>query len=231
MIHFFKSLTRFELALWSLSVCAITLSAVLSGMPDPLSLSASLVGVTSLILIAKGRVAGQILMVAFSVMYGVSSYFVAYYGEMITYMCMTLPMAVLSAVSWIRHPYRDSGTVEIARPSRRQIAEMLTLSLPVTFGFYFLLRALGNGSLFFSTVSILTSFLAAYLTFLRSRAYALLYAANDVVLIVLWSLAAAHTGEGISYVVCFSVFLVNDLYGFFSWGRMVKAQSSSPDPR
>ena len=85
-----------EIALWSLSVLLITVSFAVFGGNGYLSLIASLIGVTSLILNAKGNPIGQALMIVFSLMYGVISYSFAYYGEMITYLGMTMPMAVLA---------------------------------------------------------------------------------------------------------------------------------------
>lgn len=70
-----------------------------------------------------------------------------------------------------------------------------------------------------------TSFLAVYFTFRRSPHYALAYAANDVVLIVLWSLATAENPAYLSVVVCFFAFLANDIYGFCNWKKMLAAQS------
>ena len=46
-------------------------------------------------LMAKGNPVGQGLMILFSVLYGIISWRVAYYGEMITYLGMTAPMAAL----------------------------------------------------------------------------------------------------------------------------------------
>ena len=66
-----------------------------------------------------------------------------------------------------------------------------------------------------------------YLTFRRSPYFALAYAANDVVLIVLWALAAAENVTYISVIICFVVFLVNDLYGFASWKQMEKRQQNA----
>ena len=71
-----------------------------------------------------------------------------------------------------------------------------------------------------------TSFVAAYLTFRRSPLYALAYAANDIVLIVLWVLASLEDISYISVTVCFVTFLVNDIYGFVSWNRMRKRQAA-----
>ncbi|MCI8709700.1 MAG: nicotinamide mononucleotide transporter [Dorea sp.] len=62
------------------------------------------------------------------------------------------------------------------------------------------------------------------MTFRRSAFFALGYAANDVVLIVLWVLAACADISYISVVICFGVFLVNDIYGFVSWSKMQRRQ-------
>ncbi len=67
--------------------------------------------------------------------------------------------------------------------------------------------------------------MASALTFLRSPYYALFYAANDIVLIVLWSLASAENISYIPMVICFSCFFINDLYGFINWQRMKKRQT------
>ena len=54
--------------------------------------------------------------------------------------------------------------------------------------------------------------------------YALGYALNDVVLILLWLLASATDPSYVSVVVCFSIFLLNDMYGYFNWVRIEKRQ-------
>lgn len=225
--EYIRSFTKFERGLWFASVLVITVSFLISGGGNFLSLTASLIGVTSLIFIARGYVFGQILMVVFSVFYGIISFFFSYYGEMITYLGMTAPMAVMSMISWIRHPYRKTKEVEVSRVTRGQIAVMLILTILVTAAFYFILKALGNASLVISTISVTTSFIAAYLTFLRSEFYALGYAANDIVLIILWIIAAVSDISCLPMVLCFVMFLFNDLYGFYSWRKMRKRQTAS----
>jgi len=183
--------------------------------------------VTSLLFVAKGYVCGQILMVIFSVMYGVISLVFRYYGEMITYLGMTAPMAVVTAVSWYRHPYAGTREVAVSHLTRRQAVLLPILTVVVTLAGYALLAALGNAQMLFSTISVATSFIAAALTFCRSPYYALGYAANDVVLVVLWVLAAAADPAYWSMVICFALFLINDLYGFVNWRRMQRRQSCS----
>ncbi len=89
---------------------------------------------------------------------------------------------------------------------------------------YFVLDAFHTANIVPSTISVTTSFVAVYLTFRRSPFYALGYAANDVVLIVLWVLASITDARYLSVVVCFAAFLINDIYGFLSWRKMKERQ-------
>ncbi len=224
----FKTLTKFEKGLWLTSLAVTLLSYLLSylfsGSGDLLNLIASLIGVTALIFVAKGLVLGQLLTVVFSVFYGIISVLFSYYGEMITYLFMTTPMAIVAAVEWIKNPYKDTQEVKVHKVTKKQLAVMWLLALLVTVLFYFILKALNTANLFFSTVSITTSFVASYLTFLRSPYYAIGYSANDMVLIILWILASVEDISYLPMVACFIMFLFNDLYGFYNWRRMQKRQ-------
>lgn len=217
--------TRTDLLLWAGSAVLIFLSFLLFDRGSVLTLAASLTGVTSLIFNAKGHPFGQLLMVVFSVMYGVISWDAAYYGEMITYLGMSMPMAVFALVSWLRNPFeKGKSEVRVNRIGGREAVLLVLLTAGVTVGFYFILEALHTANLLPSTLSVATSFLAAYLTFRRSAGYALAYAANDRVLIVLWTLDARRDPASVSVIVCFVVFLANDLYGYISWRRMRERQ-------
>ena len=220
-----SSLTKFEKALWLISSLIITVSFLFGTDKNPLTLIVSLIGVTSLIFIAKGNVWGQILMIIFSIIYGYISYKTRYYGEMITYVGMTGPMAVMALVAWLKNPFEgEENQVAVAEITPMKIAVVTALSIIVTVIFYFILRYFNTANLVLSTVSVLTSFFAASLTFLRSPYYALGYAANDVVLIILWVLASMENPGYIPMVMCFVVFFVNDVYGYISWKRMAEMQ-------
>ncbi len=217
------SLTVFEKILWAVSTAVLILSFFLGDRSDFTVLAATLVGATALIFTAKGNVLGQMLIIVFAVLYAIVSFKQAYYGEVITYLFMSGGIACFSTVQWIRHPYSE-GTVRVGHPSKLTFVLLAVLTAAVTFAFYFLLRALGTSSLIFSTVSVATSFAASSLTLLRSPYYAAAYALNDIVLIVLWSIAAASDPSAIPMIICFVTFLANDIYGFTNWLRMEKLQ-------
>lgn len=223
----FRDLTRFELILWLLSVAVVIASFILSGGEGILTTIASLIGVTALIFVAKGYVIGQVLTVVFSVFYGIISFYFTYYGEMITYLCMSAPAAAITVVEWLRHPYKGTKEVKVSRLTPKRIVLMIVFTLVATVAFYFILGALGNANLIVSTISVTTSFLASFLTFCRSPYYALAYAANDVVLIVLWILATLESITYLPMVFCFIMFLANDVYGFYAWKRMEKRQEKA----
>ena len=216
-----------ERLLWSCSVLFILVSFWLFGGQDWLTLTASLIGATSLLFIAKGNPVGQLLTVVFSLLYGYISLTFRYYGEMITYLGMTAPMAVAALVSWLRHPYKgDRAQVQVNRLAAKEPGLLALLTAAVTGVFYFILAAFGTANLLPSTLSVATSFAAVYLTCRRSPWYALAYAANDVVLVCLGVLAAMENPGYISVVVCFVMFLANDIYGFISWRRMGQRQAA-----
>lgn len=220
----FRKLSAFERGLLAISLLGVGVSYLISPAPDLLSLVASLIGVTALIFVAKGYVLGQVLTVVFALLYGIVSFRLRYYGEVMTYLGMTSPMAVFSIVSWLRHPYQNSGEVAVARLSRRAKLLLPLTAAAVTTAFYFILAALDTANLPVSTISVTTSYFASALTFLRSPCYALAYAANDLVLILLWATAAFSDPAYLPMVLCFSMFLLNDIYGFINWRRMARRQ-------
>ena len=217
--------SKTDIIVWSSSAAAVLISFLLFDRENYLTLAASLVGVTSLIYNAKGNPFGQLLMVVFSLMYGVISYTFAYYGEMVTYLGMTMPMAAFALISWLRNPYNGNrAEVRVNRISQAEALFMWLLTAAVTAVLYFILAYFGTANLVPSTLSVTTSFVAVYLTFRRNPYFAVAYAANDIVLIVLWVMASIADVRYISVVVCFAAFLVNDLYGFVSWQRMKRRQ-------
>ncbi len=218
--------SKTELWLWLGSVFFIIASFCVFDRANYLTLTASVIGVTSLIYNAKGNPFGQLLMIIFSVLYGIISYTFAYYGEMITYLGMTAPMAFIALVTWLKNPYKgNKAEVKVNSIKRAEICLMLIFTAVVTYVFYYILKYFNTENLGLSTLSVTTSFIAAYLTFRRSPYFALAYAANDVVLIGLWVLASICDISYLSVIICFIVFLINDLYGFINWLKIQKRQN------
>lgn len=52
------------------------------------------------------------------------------------------------------------------------------------------------------------------------------YTTNDIVLIILWTIATMSHISYLSVVICFIAFLFNDLYGFVNWLNIRKRQQN-----
>lgn len=218
-----SNLSKLEKGLWLVSMLSIIISFLIAGNYDIATVIASLIGVTALIFVAKGNAIGQFLIILFAVIYAFISWKCRYYGEMITYLGMTAPIALCSMIAWMKNPYSEQE-VKVSHVTVPKWIVLIVLTGMVTWGFYYVLKYFDTPNLIVSTISVTTSFFAASLTFLRSPYYALFYAGNDIVLIVLWVLAARKESSYLPMVICFVIFLVNDIYGFWSWQAMQKRQ-------
>ncbi len=221
MIKLKTYFSKTDIILWTSSVILIIISFCIFDRENFMTLGASLIGVTSLIFSAKGNPFGQMLMVIFSLLYGVISYGFTYYGEMITYLGMTMPMAIFSLISWLKNPYNgNKAEVKVNALTVKENIFMWVLTVIVTFLFYFILKHFETANIIPSTLSVTTSFLAVYLTFRRSPYFAIAYAFNDIILIILWVLATIYDIRYFSVIMCFATFLINDIYGFICWKKM-----------
>lgn len=221
-----KYFSTFELILYFGSILVILLSFFLTKNSNYMYLSTSLLGATAIIFVSKGNPIGQALTIAFSILYCIISFSFQYYGEMITYLGMTAPIAIISLFSWLRHPFNgNKSEVTVNKLNKKEYGTMFTLAVIVTIAFYFILKTFNTTNLILSTVSVLTSFLAAYLSLRRSPLYGIAYGLNDSILIALWILATLNNLEYLSMVICFAIFLINDMYGYLNWSKIQKKQA------
>lgn len=226
MKKIFPTFTKFEIFLLIFSLLTISSTFFIFDGKNYLAMIASLVGAVAIIFCAKGNPIGQGLFIIFGLLYGYISITYAYWGEMLTYLGMSVPMAIYSLITWLKNPYNDNqAEVKVSIIKRKDIMLLIPLTLAVTVAFYFILKYLGTSNLLVSTFSVSTSFSAVYLTSKRSPFYALAYALNDIVLIILWTLASITNPSYVSVTVCFCIFLINDLYGYYNWIRMQRVQA------
>ncbi len=220
-----KRLTAIEKVLLLLSFASPIAAFIAFQSNDYLNLASSLIGIATLFLLAKANCIGTIVSMAFSISYAIVSYRFRYYGEMMLYLFLYLPIEVFTLIVWFRNRYGNGHQVKVERTRGIDFAIGSMLAAAVTFGAYFLLRELGTENLIWSTVSVFTSMIACYFLLRRTSFYAIFYSINDVILIILWVHAAIKDSSYACMAVCFTCFLANDLYGFFSWTRIRNLQA------
>ena len=217
-----------EWVLWLLTVGPVVAVFLLVPDPDWLTLCSAVIGITSVLLIAKGWVLGEFLTAAFTGFYGAVSAINGFYGEVISAFAITLPLSILSIVAWIRHPFPENGEVEVGgRIPKKQILLLLVLTPLIAVSFFFILRSLGTVNAEIGTVSVALNVAAAIMKIARNPFFPLVYGINDLVLITLWALASLSDPSNLPMIACFLGFLVSDLYAWISWIRMKARQKQS----
>lgn len=225
MIKKTRYFTLPELIMWGFSIVVIFACFFAFDRENYINLAASVIGVTSLLYNSKGNAAGQAMSIAFSLLYGFISFQSHYYGELITYVGMTLPMSIIALISWLRNPtIGNKSEVTVGEVSVLEMIILVFATAGVTVGFYFILKYFNTANLLVSTFSIATSFAAAYLSFRRCPYYAVIYALNDVVLMILWGSSSIKDISYLSVVICFTMFSVFDIYTFINWKKMQTRQ-------
>ena len=138
---------------------------------------------------------------------------------------MMMPIAIFTIVQWIRNknPERKEEVL-VGGIKKIEYPILAGATVVLTVAFYFLLKALHTNELVVSTISLVTSVVASYLLIRRSSYYAIGFILNDIVLIVLWGIAATKDISVLPQSICFAAFLLNDAYGFVRWKMEEKKQ-------
>ena len=228
MKKFFKDWNIFEILILVFGISLIVVCFIVEKEKNVLSFITSLIGVVSVLFVAKGLTIAPIIDIVFCVLYAIVSYFQKYYGEAIIYIVMMMPISLFSIFSWFKN--KNSTNENFVKINKIHGIEYLYLSIAtivLTIGFYFLLDVLNTSQLIVSTISLITSVVASYLMLRRCPYYAIGFMLNDIILIILWSMAIAVSGWScLPTVLSFCVFFINDLYGFIHWKIQEKKQDN-----
>ena len=220
----FENWNLFEYILLGISWTAIIVSFFLETEKNYLSFFTSLLGVYSVILIAKGLLLAPITDIAYNVLYAILAFTQRYYGESIIYVFLMIPISSIAIYQWLHHKDENNKSyVRVNKIFLKEFVILIVLTILLSFLFFFLLRALNTNNLVISTISLSTSVLASYFFLRRSSFYALFFILNDIILIGMWSMILFSVGiEYLPTVISLVAFFVNDIYGFVIWKKKEK---------
>jgi nicotinamide mononucleotide transporter len=222
----FKDWTNFEKLLLFGSIVIVSVVGICF-KSDLLTVSCSIVGIITALLLAKGKNLGQVFGLLITILYSIVSFKNKYYGEVLIYSLLMLPMYVIGVFTWINHKNEKTNSVEINSIKKKEWMIVSCIFAIVFVGIYYLLKAFNTSELIVSTISVLASLFAVYLQIRRSKYSFSFYIVNDIILMFLWGIPVVHG----SYML-FPMFLnptinlINDLYGFYNWKKTEKIQNN-----
>ena len=192
---------------------------------DLLTTICSIVGIITALLLAKGKNLGQLFGILITILYSIVSFNNKFYGEVIIYVFLMLPMYVIGIISWIKHQNKETNTVDVNNINKKEWGLVSILSIVVFIGIYFLLKSFNTNELIVSTISVIASLFAIYLQIRRSRFSFYFYIINDLILIVLWGIPVI-LGNLLVLPMVFNpiINLINDSYGVYNWKRLEEKQ-------
>lgn len=220
-----KDWTKLERILLIGSIFLVSLVGIIF-KSDLLTTLCSIVGIITALLLAKGKNLGQIFGLLIVALYSIVSYKNGYYGEMIIYLFIMLPMYILGIRAWIMHQSKETNSVEVNKISGKEWVIVAIASLICFIGIYFLLKAFNTNQLFISSLSVVDSLFAVYLGMRRSKYSFYFYVVNDLILVALWGIPVI-LGNLVLVPMVFnpSINLINDIYGIYNWKKLEKKQS------
>jgi len=217
--------TKFEkLFLIIGTIVAILLTIIFNGTWA--GLGTTLLYFWTALLLAKGKYACYIIGIISTFFYAYVSYSNLYYGEVIIALCCTLPLMITGLITWLRHQ-DNTNTVIIKEITKKELIIVLLSQLVMFFGYYYLLKLFNTSNLLISTISVVASIIATYLTARRCEHGFIGFIINDIILIILWSIPVINGNLSIIPVLlCPILLLINDIYGVYNWKRIKNNQES-----
>ena len=226
MMKLFKDWTDFEKVLLFGSIIVVSLVGIFF-KSDLLTTSCSIVGIITALLLAKGKNLGQVFGLLITILYSIVSFKNKYYGEVLIYALLMLPMYVIGIITWINHKNKKTNSVEINSIKKKEWIIVSFVFALVFVGIYYLLKAFNTNELIVSTISVLASLFAVYLQIRRSKYSFSFYIVNDIILMFLWGIPVVR-GSFILFPMLLNptINLINDIYGFYNWKKTEKIQKN-----
>lgn len=224
--EYFKKWSKFEIILLSISILAMIISGVIV-KSEIITVLCSIFSIVTAMLQAKGKVESQFTAIIVCIIYSYISFKNKYYGEVIFYLLVMLPMSIGGIISWITHKNEKTDTVEVNEIKLKEWIFLSIVSIIAFVGLYKLLEFFNTSELLVSTFSMIASFLAVYLLVRRSKYCFIFYLLNDIVLIILWGLPILSGNLLlIPMIIDPLTLLISDTYGSFNWNKIEKEQEN-----
>ena len=222
----FKDWTNFEKVLLFGSIIIVSFVGICL-KSDLLTISCSIVGIITALLLAKGKNLGQVFGLLITILYSIVSFKNKYYGEVLIYALLMLPMYVIGIITWINHRNEKTNSVEINSIKKKEWIIVSFIFILIFAGIYYLLKAFNTSELVVSTISVLASLFAVYLQIRRSKYSFSFYMVNDIILMLLWGIPVIR-GSFILFPMLLNptINLINDTYGFYNWKKTEKIQKN-----
>lgn len=228
-----RSWTTFEKN-WLAVFSAVIVGVFFITDDTPVALIASITGMLSVVLTAKGLLGSYPFGLINVVLYGWIAYEYGLYGETMLNWIYYAPLQIVGLWLWARRTRRDTADertrVVLARSlTARQMIFVVTGAAVAIAAYAGLLAVIGGKAVGLDSATTVLSVLGMALMIMRFREQWALWIVVDVISIIMWVVVLADGGTAWAMVVMWTAYLVNAVYGYLRWSRMIAVQQEVPE--
>lgn len=200
---------------------AITVGVVLSAIwnASALDMIAMVTSVVCVLLIAKGKVSNFIWGIIGVSTYGYLSYRHGVYGDAMFKLGYNLPMQFIGLYLWSKN--MSDGTVKERALSWKQRLSGIVFIVITVDMFRYILIALHGKVVIWDATSTVLAFVAMMLLVKGYMEQWMLWIIVNGVSLGIWIKLAMGGDLNVSMLVMWSTFLINSLWGFYTWRKNV----------
>lgn len=160
-------------------------------------------------------------------LYGLTSYFNGFYGDMSLNWLLYVPFQFIGLAAWYKATNDD-----VVISKSMGLNESVVTAFGILIGTIVLgsiLVSFGGNHPYIDAANVVLSIVATVLMLNRYREQWLCWIMVNVSGISMWGLNAYHgNGEGIAALLMWCSFLINSIYGFYSWTKAMKEAAHGP---
>lgn len=227
IMQLLKQWTHFEI-IWLFSFLSLGLITTYLNQGNLLGYATLVSGIFCVVLAAKANILNYWFGLFNSCAYGYICYNNGLYGEMGLNLFFFLPTAVLGIVLWRKH-ITDQQLTQAQTVSHQTLMMILGITALGIVVLGYALSQLEHQNLAYLDASVTVLSITATLLMLgRYQQQWLFYIVLNIITIILWFFRAnSGSPEAIMMLLMWTAFLINAIYGYFNWLKLVKQQQIS----
>ena len=217
----FKDWNLFEKS-WLIIFTLINVAVLIYSKEGILGFTASVTGMLSVILVAKGKISNYYFGIINVVIYGFISYNSKYYGEAMLNILYFLPMQIIGFMMWRRNNVNidENQEVKAERMTVKEIILWSVLSGIAVVVYGIILKKLNNTLPMADSFTTVLSVTAMILMVKRYLEQWIVWIMIDIVAIYMWLFVKSDY----NITIMWTAYLVNAVYGLYNWVQLYRRE-------
>lgn len=189
-----------------------------------LALIASISGVASAVLSAKGHINCYYIGLINIVSYVVVAFYSHFYGTLLLQLLFFIPMQFIGIYHWKKHLKPNTKIVNTKEMTLNQIILTTLLSVAVALLYSMFLRLIGSHAVILDSSITTMSIIGTVLSIRRYKEQWLFWSIVNILSILMWSTSASNNHTGILMATTYVIYLINSVYGYINWKSLLGTQ-------